>query len=266
MLAIFSAVGIMAERLMSPYHSGCLVPACYAMQAYFYCLAAYLIIYQCGINRCCESILLPFFLGIFALIQICFIFSIIFFIINLLFKHQCATPGVWTLDSLLLIFGIVVAQPLVFLALKIYLWVALVLSRFEAYWSKVSFIFDCFIDPIIGRDKFNDALNSIPLTEIEGQLVNERCGRVQQGGQVHIPVEHRVGCPLCLQTFNAGDTIIDHPGCFDSFHSTCLLRYLTSTAASCPICRRGTRQELGLTIQRNLQRDLEQRLIGDDAV
>lgn len=262
-LASFCAVGSATEYWMSSYHEGCFLPTSYSLQVYFFSMALYLLIYQCGVNRCCESVLLPVFVGGFVIMQAAIALAVFSFFINLVLRRHCAPGSVWAADLILLIISIFFAQPLIFLALKVYLWIALVVGRVMDTWDKIEFMLNWVVDPIVGKDKFHSALNSFKVSDMEAQLIRDKLGRRQENDQDHIPPENRTKCPLCLETFRRGDSVIDHPGCFDSFHSNCLIRYLTTETASCPLCGKGTRQEMGITLQQNMQRAIERRLLGE---
>lgn len=265
-MAGYTVFGLYVERFVGSLYSGCMVPTYYTMELYFYALVGYLCVYQLGVNRICETMCAPIFLGLFCLVQLFLILSTVFLMLNVFFSHSCAPAVVWVADSILVLAGIIVMQPLVFLALKIYLWIVCVAAHLEAAWSKVEFVFDRFVDPIIGKQNFHAALNSFTLSQTETNLLVAQFGRMQQGNQDRVPPEHRQCCHQCRQPFMAGMSLVDHPGCGDTFHTGCLLRHLTSVAASCPQCGCGTRQSMGVHVHRRMQNEIERRIIGHEFV
>nr|POF11807.1 ring-h2 finger protein atl54 [Quercus suber] len=44
-------------------------------------------------------------------------------------------------------------------------------------------------------------------------------------------------CPVCLEEFVEGKSLVKLPTCLHAFHSACIQTWLTQNHASCPVCR-----------------------------
>ena len=103
----------------------------------------------------------------------------------------------WGLEGLLLLVDLVVVQPRVYLALKVYCWVVLVVARGGENWGRVEFAFKWVVDPFISKEYFDRNVNSFRIPHDEALIISERFERKQEGDQEHIRPQHRSFCQLC---------------------------------------------------------------------
>ena len=107
------------------------------LHTYTYSMAAYLVSYQTGVNRIWPYVSFTIFLTSFVFMQLCIVFYVVF----MAFGGVYVAGEGWGLEVLLLLVDLMVVQPRVYLALKVYCWVVLVVARGGENWGGVEFAF-----------------------------------------------------------------------------------------------------------------------------
>ena len=49
--------------------------------------------------------------------------------------------------------------------------------------------------------------------------------------------EAATDCPVCLEEFVEGESLVELPTCLHAFHPACIETWLTRNHAACPVCR-----------------------------
>lgn len=96
-----------------------------------------------------------------------------------------------------------------------------------------------------------------------GDMINSHAMRKSEIGRVKGILTRRYEqsstndgiCPICIDQFDHGETVLAHPICHHNFHIECLETWL-GKKANCPLCRRGSRSGLMIEMKNNMENEL----------
>ena len=252
--------------VLAGYYDQCgFLPILWTWKWYGLTVLVYLVVYQCAVFRVCERVMLIPFIALFFGTQLLLILQVVFMLLGL-FKQDCMGPLVKLVDGVLLAFALYWLQRTLFICLKVFIWISLIIGRVEDIWSNFDCLFTCCLDRMVSEYIFNQTVNDIKLTDKELAVMKANHGGVFQLEQRDVPANSQVSCFLCRQAFRPNDPILRHPDCFDTFHEFCLERHYSVGRARCPQCQIGTRTALVRHIHRSTTRALQDNLIGHEIV
>jgi len=266
-IALVVSLGLLVVHwfLVTPFSGKCSYPYQSVTSLWLISMAGMLIFFIGGLYRICETVLIVPFAIFFVAAHVFLLGALLGVILGLFSNSDCLPWLLYIWDIGITIAGFKYALPLMWTCLKIYLWIVLVINKVETTWERVEGVFGRFVDPFIGRELFNKALNNVGLSEKEIQLLeadSKPAGIFKQEGRIDIPPT----CSLCTMHIANEARVTIHPQCEHAFHTPCLGIFLRRRGANCPICGQGTRQGLYLQLKRNTRRGMERALLGEELV
>ena len=80
--------------------------------------------------------------------------------------------------------------------------------------------------------------NHLESEDHNAKLPHDRQPRMPELPQTEFHVdEAATDCPICLEEFVEGESLVKRPTCLHAFHPVCIQTWLTRNHASSPVCR-----------------------------